>query len=68
MEGSRAGDGGSWGWGLGGVVDRVETRCRDGGDFCRGRDFDKFGVTIPFSAAGVAAPAILASFAISPLQ
>lgn len=61
---------GLWGWESGivlGVGDWVELWGRDGGYFGGGGDFDEFGVAVPFSAAGVAAPAVLSPATISPL-
>ena len=37
------------------------------GDFGAGSDFDEFGISIPFSSTGIAAPTILAPAAIVPL-
>lgn len=51
-------------WVVGGDV----ARCWYGRDFCRWSGFDEFGVAVPFSAAGVATPTILASATVSPLE
>ena len=50
-----------------GGLERVGARCGDRGRFCAGCSLDEFGVAVPLSSAGVAAPAIDAAAAVAPL-
>jgi hypothetical protein len=54
--------------GLRSIRDRCEFWSRKRCYFSRGRDFYEFGVTVPFSAPSIAAPAVYASSTVPPLR